>query len=76
MSSIKYFLAFLTIAGLIVDANGQCLGMDCGFGLQICDERLNKCVDKIQLCDQNSDCVSSNPDKYGTGHCLDGECRW
>ncbi|KAI1709853.1 hypothetical protein Ddc_13679 [Ditylenchus destructor] len=74
MSSIKYFLAFLTIAGLIVDANGEC--HDCGFGGQICDTRLQECVDKIQLCDQDSDCVSSDPDKYGTGHCLDGKCRW
>ncbi|KAI1702434.1 hypothetical protein Ddc_17064 [Ditylenchus destructor] len=71
MSSVKYFLAFLTIARLFVDANGVCY--DCGFGGQICDKRLDECVDKIQLCDLDSDCVSSG-DRYGSGYCHNGKC--
>ncbi|KAI1709854.1 hypothetical protein Ddc_13680 [Ditylenchus destructor] len=71
MTSIKYFVVFLTIAGLIVDVNGQCI--DCLFSGQICDKRLNHCVYKIQLCDQISDCVSSG-DRYGSGYCLNGKC--
>ncbi|KAI1701616.1 hypothetical protein DdX_15961 [Ditylenchus destructor] len=75
MASFKYFLAFLTIAGLIVDVNaGQCISDDCGFGGHICDTRLDRCVNKIQLCDQDSDCVSSDPVSYGHGYCHNGKC--